>query len=168
MNGPRGGELRLRGNASGQGRGQGRGFTLVELLVVVAVFLTLCAIAIPNLLAAVDRAKIARAVGDIRTIGAHVQMFNIITGQYPGTLDEAGYGSNRDPWGHPYRYLNFQGLRRRGRMRRDRFLVPINSFFDLYSMGKDGASVSPLTAKQSQDDIIWANDGAYIGLAKDF
>ena len=44
----------------------------------------------------------------------------------------------------------------------------INSFFDLYSMGKDGQSVTPLTAKASQDDIIWANDGAFCGPAADF
>jgi general secretion pathway protein G len=53
-------------------------------------------------------------------------------------------------------------------MRKDRFLVPINTFFDLYSMGKDGQSVSPLTAQASRDDVIWANDGAFIGRASDY
>jgi general secretion pathway protein G len=53
-------------------------------------------------------------------------------------------------------------------MRKDRFLVPINSDFDLYSMGKDGESVPPLTAQKSRDDIIRANDGAYIGPAYAF
>ena len=53
-------------------------------------------------------------------------------------------------------------------MRKDRFLVPINSDFDLYSMGKDRISQIPLTAKASRDDIIRANDGAYIGLAYAF
>ena len=53
-------------------------------------------------------------------------------------------------------------------MLKDRFLVPINSDFDLYSMGKDGKSQMPLTAKDSRDDIIRANDGAYIGLAYAF
>ena len=50
-------------------------------------------------------------------------------------------------------------------MRKDRFLVPINSCYDLYSMGKDGQSVPPLTAKASWDDIVRANDGAFVGLA---
>jgi general secretion pathway protein G len=53
-------------------------------------------------------------------------------------------------------------------MRKDRFLVPINSRFDLYSMGRDRASVPPLTAKVSQDDIIRADDGAFVGLAFQF
>lgn len=52
--------------------------------------------------------------------------------------------------------------------RKDRFLVPINSDFDLYSMGKDRETVAPLTAKKSHDDIVRANDGAFVGLASDF
>jgi general secretion pathway protein G len=32
-------------------------------------------------------------------------------------------------------------------------------------MGPDGETAIPLTAKKSQDDIIRANDGNYIGLA---
>ena len=103
-----------------------------------------------------------------RTIGGQVQAFQLTNGSYPDTLDEVGYGAHRDPWGNPYQYLNFQDVKGKGKMRKDRFLVPINSFFDLYSMGKDGKSVSPLTAQQSQDDIIWANDGGYVGLGKDF
>lgn len=55
-----------------------------------------------------------------------------------------------------------------GDVRKDRNLVPINSFFDLYSMGKDGQSRPPLTAPVSQDDVIYANDGAFIGLAEDY
>jgi len=47
-------------------------------------------------------------------------------------------------------------------------MVPINSDFDLYSMGKDGRSVAPLTAKDSRDDIVRANDGGYVGLASEF
>jgi general secretion pathway protein G len=47
-------------------------------------------------------------------------------------------------------------------------LHPINSDYDLYSIGKDGESVAPLTAKKSWDDVIRAADGAYIGLAKGF
>ena len=49
--------------------------------------------------------------------------------------------------------------------RKDRFLVPINSDYDLYSKGADGESVAPLTAAKSQDDIVRANDGEYLGLA---
>ena len=53
-------------------------------------------------------------------------------------------------------------------MRKDRFLIPINTSFDLYSMGKDGKSAAPLTAQASQDDVIWANDGSFVGLASQY
>jgi general secretion pathway protein G len=55
-----------------------------------------------------------------------------------------------------------------GQARKDRALVPINTRFDLYSLGKDGRSAAPLTAADSQDDIVRANDGAFIGLARDY
>ncbi|MDR4480167.1 MAG: prepilin-type N-terminal cleavage/methylation domain-containing protein [Nitrospira sp.] len=56
----------------------------------------------------------------------------------------------------------------KGKPRKERFLHPINSDYDLYSMGKDGESVEPLTAKKSQDDVIRANDGSFVGLAAEF
>ena len=46
--------------------------------------------------------------------------------------------------------------------------MPLNSTYDLYSKGKDGASAGPLTAQSSGDDIIRANDGGYIGLASGY
>jgi len=55
-----------------------------------------------------------------------------------------------------------------GQARKDRFLVPLNSDYDLYSAGKDGESRPPLSAQMSQDDIVRANDGAYIGLASQY
>lgn len=45
---------------------------------------------------------------------------------------------------------------------------PLNSDFDLYSMGPDGKTATPLTAKASYDDIIRAVDGKFLGLASDF
>lgn len=55
-----------------------------------------------------------------------------------------------------------------GLMRRDRNLVPLNSRFDLYSKGKDGQSQAPITARDSWDDIIRANDGSFVGLAANY
>ncbi len=46
--------------------------------------------------------------------------------------------------------------------------MPINSDFDLYSMGKDGRSVGPLTARHSRDDIVRASNGRFVGLAEDY
>ena len=55
-----------------------------------------------------------------------------------------------------------------GKPRKDHFLHPISSDFDLYSMGKDGETVAPLTAQKSHDDVIRASDGAFYGLAANF
>jgi general secretion pathway protein G len=133
-----------------------------------AIVMTIAAIAIPNLTAALDAARTAKAVGDIHTIGDQIQAFDLLNGRFPDSLADVGFGSFLDPWRNPYQYLNFADVNGKGKMRKDRFLVPINTNFDLYSMGKDGDSVPPLTAKASHDDIIWANDGSYVGLASDF
>lgn len=144
------------------------GFTLIELLITIAVILTLCAIAIPNLLSALNQAREAKAIGDIRAIGDDIEAYNVINYQYPTSLADIGRDQFPDPWGNPYQYLNFAGVNGKGKMRKDRFLVPINSYFDLYSMGPDGQSVPPLTASVSRDDIIWANDGSFIGPASQY
>jgi general secretion pathway protein G len=52
--------------------------------------------------------------------------------------------------------------------RKDRFLKPISSDYDLYSIGKDGQSKENLNHKLSADDVIRANDGAFVGLASQF
>ena len=144
------------------------GFTLVEMVVAMAIILTLAAIAVPNLLSAINQARIAKAIGDIRSIETDIEGYNVTNSQYPDSLAQVGDGAIDDPWGHPYQYLNFATVKGNGQMRKDRFLVPINTYFDLYSMGADGTSVSPLTAQQSQDDIVRANDGDFIGLASQY
>ena len=55
-----------------------------------------------------------------------------------------------------------------GKVRRDHFLVPVNTDFDLYSLGEDGKSQSPFTARDSRDDIVRANNGGYVGLVSDY
>ena len=133
-----------------------------------AVILTLAALAVPNLMAALDQARIARAVGDIDTLEDEIALYQVINGQFPDDLSQIGYGNYPDPWGNPYQYLNHATMKGNGKARKDRFLVPLNSDYDLYSMGKDGESVPPITAKKSQDDIIRASNGSYVGLASQF
>ena len=72
-----------------------------------------------------------------------------------------------DPWGNPYEYLNIAQGGNQG-ARKDKSLVPINSTYDLYSKGRDGDSKKSLVPKVSQDDIVRANDGAFVGLALDY
>jgi general secretion pathway protein G len=138
------------------------------VLIVIVIVLTIAAIAIPNLMSALDAARIARAVSEIDTLEDEITLYLTINGQFPDSLAQIGYGGLLDPWGHPYQYLNHATMKGNGQARKDRFLVPLNSDYDLYSMGKDGTSVSPLTAKSSQDDIIRASDGSYVGLASQF
>jgi len=64
--------------------------------------------------------------------------------------------------------LNHTDMKGNGQARKDRFLVPLNSDYDLYSDGQDGQTTAPITAQKSQDDIIRASDGAYVGLASQF
>ncbi len=154
--------------SKGDGTTGESGFSLVEILIAISIILVLSALAIPNYLAALDRARDSRAVGDIRTIGNAVLGYEVINHVFPTDLNQVGYGSNIDPWGQPYQYLNFATNSNPSAERVDRFNVPLNSYFDLYSMGKDKESAPPLTAATSQDDIVWAEDGGFDGLATDF
>jgi general secretion pathway protein G len=86
----------------------------------------------------------------------------------PPDLNTIGYGALLDPWGNAYVYQDFTGLKGKGKMRKDKNLNPLNTRYDLYSMGKDGQSKLPLTVPVSKDDVIMAFDGNYIGLAADF
>ena len=141
------------------------GFTLIEIIVSIAIVGILAGIAIPLYAGYIDKARNEAAIADIQAISLKITGYYADNTNYPGSLAEVGYATYPDPWGNPYQYLNIQTAKNKGSMRKDRFLVPINSDYDLYSMGKDGKSVPPLTAKASRDDIIRANDGAYIGPA---
>ena len=67
-------------------RNQEKGFSLIELLVVVAIILIIAAIAIPNLLRAKMAANEASAVGSLRTINTSDVAYNITYGGYSQTL----------------------------------------------------------------------------------
>lgn len=138
------------------------GFTLIELLVVMAIIGTLAGIAIPLFASYMEKAKITRAIADIRTIEKEILASSIEDGSFPNDLDEIGYGSLRDPWGNPYQYTPVEGTPK-GKLRKDHFMVPVNTDFDLFSMGPDGGSAAPFTAKASRDDIVRANDGQFVG-----
>jgi prepilin-type N-terminal cleavage/methylation domain-containing protein len=54
-----------------------RGFTLIELLIVVAIIAILAAIAVPNFLEAQVRAKVSRALADLRTIATGLEAYTV-------------------------------------------------------------------------------------------
>lgn len=143
------------------------GFTLLEIMMVLSVLAILATLAIQEYSGYREKIDIAQAKADINSIEIKINTFYVANGSFPDTVAEIG-GVPIDPWGNPYKYLNIQTTKGKGKVRKDHSLVPINSDFDLYSMGKDGKSVSPLTAKSSHDDIIRANNGGYYGLAKDY
>jgi general secretion pathway protein G len=60
-----------------------RGFTLIELLIVIAIILILIAIAMPNFLEAQIRAKVTRAMADMRTIATALESYFIDFKVYP-------------------------------------------------------------------------------------
>lgn len=138
--------------------------TLVELLIVMAIIATLASIAVPIYADLTERARVARAIAEIRILDSEIAAFEGVNGRLPDSLAEIGRGTLEDPWGNPYEFLNFE-TGGKGKVRKDHSLHPLNSTYDLYSMGKDGQSQAPLTAKASRDDIIRANDGGYIGFA---
>jgi len=151
-----------------RGFGDNRAFTILELLIVMAIMITLAAMGIPAFADALDVAYVGRAIGDIRTLQTEITRYEVQLGKLPDTLQEVGVTDMLDPWGNPYEYLNFDNVQGQGQKRKDKFQVPLNSTYDLYSKGKDGASVSALTANSSQDDIVRANDGAYVGLGSQY
>lgn len=68
-----------------------KGFSLIELLIVVAIILIIAAIAIPNLLRSRMAANEASAVGSVRTINTAAISYNSSYGNgYPSLLSEMG------------------------------------------------------------------------------
>lgn len=174
-----------------------RAFTLIEIALVLAIIGTIAALASTAYGAYIERVRVLRAVIEIKNMATELEAYLAEGGSLPPTLADAGLGTPKDPWGNPYQYLPLAGKKLPGvgapppgagsgsgdggaggpggggggaaaQARKDRFLVPINTDFDLYSMGKDGKSVPSLTAAASRDDVVRAANGAFIGLASRF
>jgi general secretion pathway protein G len=143
-------------------------FTVIELMLAVAIVGVLSVIVVPGYQDYRDRVRIAQAKADVVAIESALARYYADNLRFPDTLAQAGVGGMCDPWGNPYRYLNIAAAKSPGQVRKDHKLVPINSDYDLYSMGKDGASQPPLTAKTSRDDVIRANNGQFVGLAAEY
>ena len=168
------------------------GFTLIEISVVVAIIGILASLAGVRYLGYVEKARVARAIAELRQIASSLDAEEI-DGFLPESLMAIDINT-LDPWKNPYRYLRIEGGLPPGisdasgnnlppvaappgggggppaiaLARKDRFLVPINSDFDLYSAGPDGETKAPLQSKVSRDDVIRASDGGYYGIAENY
>jgi general secretion pathway protein G len=145
-----------------------RGFTLVEVAVALGLVAVLAAIALPMFGGWRDRIKIKKAQDDIIAMSIVIDAFLADNGRLPTSLAEVGRGGLLDPWETPYAYLDLMTTKGNGKARKDHSLVPLNTDYDLYSKGPDKASVSPLTAKSSRDDILRANNGRFVGPASSY
>jgi len=129
-----------------QARGKGRvqaGFTLIEVMVVVAILAILAAVIVPRVMDQPGKARIAKAKQDIRAIQSALDLYKLDNYRYPTTdqglqalVSKPGSGPDAknykdggylrdlpvDPWGNPYQYLN-------PGQHRD---------VDIYSLGADG------------------------------
>ena len=144
-----------------------QGFTLLELLVVIFLISTITGIAIPRYAQYQENTKKTIAITEINVLSKEITAYELSEGRLPDNLADLDTNYITDPWGNPYQYNKVEGTPG-GRLRKDHFMVPINTDYDLYSMGPDGKSQPPFTSGQSQDDIVRANSGEYIGTVSNY
>lgn len=103
------------------------GFTLIEIMVVVVILSILAAFVIPNIMDSPDKARVAKAKQDVRTIEGALKLYRLDNFYYPSTEQglqalvqqpsgepparnwkKGGYLERlpKDPWGYEYEYLN--------------------------------------------------------------
>lgn len=116
-------EMRLPATPGGRSRAGERGFTLLELLVVLAILGLMIGLVAPRVMHIFGRAKVQVARQQIAQLGSVLQIYKLDVGSYPTTAqglealvtrptgvshwDGPYFQGNKvpkDPWGHPYIY----------------------------------------------------------------
>jgi general secretion pathway protein G len=144
------------------------GFTLIEILIAIAIVGVLTTIGIQSYANYRERMRVNQAEMEISVMSVVIMAYIQDASSPPDSLAQVSAAGKLDPWGRPYEYYNLTAKKGNGQARKDKNLNPLNSDFDLYSVGKDGMTSSSLMVKTSRDDVIRASDGRFIGLAKDF
>lgn len=119
------------------------GFTLIEIMVVIAIIGILATLVVPKIMGRPDEARATAAKHDVGTLVQAFKLYRLDIGRYPTTEQgvkalvekptsepvpqnwkAGGYLDSipKDPWGNPYQYAN-PGTR---------------SEIDVYSFGADG------------------------------
>ena len=140
------------------------GFTILELMTVMTVIGALAALGFPRLQDMLVKAKVARAIGDIVALERDIDGLDSL----PADLGKINRAGLLDPWGNPYVYFPFPPGPPPGGARLDKFAVPINEKYDIYSLGFDGGTSVSLTGAAGRDDIVRGSDGGYVGLGSKY
>ena len=137
------------------------GFTLIELIVISAILGVLVLMALPAYKSYLNSTKIVAAASDIRTIEKAISAYLLDKNMTvpAATLGEMGIESPLDPWKRTYVYQIVAGA-----PLEDIAGQPLNTDYDLYSMGQDGASDPASGNAANADDIARSNDGGFVGV----
>jgi len=153
-------------------QGNAAGFTLVEMIGVLAVIGVLAALGVTSSRSALERGRNAQAIAEILELDVLLKEYRATYDSIPLKLAAVGRKGSKDPWGRNYVYERMAELTfdRYDDLepRKDRFLKPLNTDYDLYSRGADGRSRPSMNAPRSLDDVVRAFDGGFVGLGKDF
>ena len=149
-------------------RSRSRAFTIVELAIVLAIGGLLIAMTWSAVERYLDRSRVSQAVLDIGEMSKTIRQYEIANGALPAALTDVALDAKEDPWGQGYVYVNLRTAPSSVKARKDKALKPLNSDFDLYSVGPDGLTAASLNKPESRDDVVRARDGGFIGTAEEF
>lgn len=135
-----------------------RGFSLVELLIVCAVIGLIVAIAVPNLVNAIQRGRQARTIGDLRGLSVGIAMYQQDYGKFPIVVDWVGVALLSDSLqAYMGRYNETDGWRRSFMYLSD------GNNYTIASYGLNGAADQPWTLGPTHffDDDLVVNNGVF-------
>ena len=128
------------------------GFTLIELLIVVAIIGLIAAIAIPNLLNAIDRGKQKRTMADLRSIGTSIEAYAVDNNVYPTAADAATLAGAITP-------VYIKSMPQTDGWSNTLQVDATSSAYTIYSQGKDGTGTTCTAGLTTtfQDEICFVN-----------